>query len=373
MSLEGVVQTSILCRVFGVGCEQQVTRPLTIAIDAMGGDGGAPMAVGGTALTARREPSLRFLLFGHRDQLEPLMQTHQDLVGRAEVFHTDMCVSPEDKPSHVVRRGQETSMGLAIQAIKEGRADAAISAGNTGALLALSKIILRTMPGIDRPALATAIPARDRDLVMLDLGANVECQEENLIQFAVMGAAYARTVLKVDCPRVGLLNVGVENQKGNEMVRNAGLRLKNSSLPMEFAGFTEGDGIGTGAMDVVVTDGFTGNIALKTAEGTAKLISSLFRQAFERSFMAKIGALFAFRQLKRLKAHLDPNNHNGAVFLGLNGLVVKSHGNATPEGFAQAVMTGLDMTRYGLIRLITEDLKNFEGHSERERREPIPQ
>jgi phosphate acyltransferase len=345
-----------------------VSKPLTIAIDAMGGDGGAPMAVGGTALLAKRDPELRFLLFGKREEIEPLVAMYPALKDRAEIIHTDLRVSAADKPSHVVRRGQESSMGLAIHAVKDGRAEAAISAGNTGAMLALSKIMLRTMPGIDRPALATSIPARDRDLVMLDLGANVECQEENLIQFAVMGAAYARTVMKVEKPRVGLLNVGVEDQKGNEKVRNAGRRLKDSSLPMEFAGFTEGDGIGTGAMDVVVTDGFTGNIALKTAEGTAKLISSLFRQAFQNSIMAQIGALFALRQLRRLKAHLDPNNHNGAVFLGLNGLVVKSHGNATPKGFSQAILTGVDMARYNLIRLITEDLKNFEGHSEKEPR-----
>lgn len=332
----------------------------------MGGDGGARMAVGGTVVAARRYPGTSYILFGDKREIEPLLAKYPKLKDRFEVVHTDLQVEPTDRPSHVVRRGRETSMALAIQAVKDGRAQAAVSAGNTGALLALSKVLLRTMPSIDRPALSTTIPALERDLVMLDLGANVECSEQNLIQFAVMGAAFARTVLKVKKPRVGLLNVGVEDQKGSERVRNAGQRLKDSALPMEFAGFTEGDGIGTGAMDVVVTDGFTGNVALKTAEGTAKLIASLVRQAFKNSVFAKIGFLFALRQLNKLRDHLDPNNHNGAVFLGLNGLVVKSHGNATPKGFSQAVGTGLKMARNNLIQLITDDLKNFEGHSQPE-------
>jgi glycerol-3-phosphate acyltransferase PlsX len=256
-------------------------------------------------------------------------------------------------------------MGMAINAVKDGQADAAVSGGNTGALMAMSKLALRTMPGIDRPALAALLPTLgEHDCVMLDLGANTECDAQNLVQFAVMGAAYARTVLGDSKPRVKLLNIGTEELKGTDELKAAATLLREADyLPFRFDGFTEGDQLSRGNVDVVVTDGFSGNIALKTAEGTARFVTDLLRRAFKSSLRSKAGFALSRPALNLLKHHLDPNNHNGAVFLGLNGLVVKSHGGANPKGVANAINVAASMVRNDITRKIGEDLDNFRAHA----------
>lgn len=333
-------------------------RKLSIALDAMGGDHAPAAVVDGAEIARERYPNASFMLFGDEAALRPLLARYPKLQAVATIEHTDSVVTADDKPGQALRRSRGSSMGLAIEAVSEGRADVAVSAGNTGALMAMAKFMLKTMPGIDRPALATLIPTTRGESVMLDLGANVDCDQRNLVEFAVMGAAFARTVLGVPRPTVGLLNVGVEELKGNEAVKAAGQTLKDIDLPLEFAGFVEGDDIAGGSVDVVVTDGFTGNVALKTAEGTAKMIAGLMRNAFANSLGGKLGYLMARRGLKALRDHLDPNNHNGAVFLGLNGLVVKSHGGASALGIASAIGVAHDLAADDLMSRIAEDLKN---------------
>jgi glycerol-3-phosphate acyltransferase PlsX len=326
-----------------------VTTP-RIAIDAMGGDEGVRVMVAGVALARRRHEGLRFLLFGDESQIRGALKNHPNLSKAAEIVHTDQVVASTDKPSQAIRQSRGSSMGLAIQAVKNGDALAAVSAGNTGALMAMAKLALRTLPGIDRPALAALLPTLgETDVVMLDLGANTECDARNLVQFAIMGAAYARIVLEVEMPRVRLLNIGTEDLKGTDEIRDAASMLRRSTgLPLRFDGFIEGDKIGSGDADVIVSEGFAGNIALKTAEGTARFVTDVLRRAFTSSLRSKAGFLLSKPALQLLKVHLDPNNHNGAVFLGLNGIVVKSHGGADEKGIANAVHVA--------ARLVEEDL-----------------
>jgi glycerol-3-phosphate acyltransferase PlsX len=336
-----------------------------IAIDAMGGDVGPAAMIAGIARARRRDRSLQFLIFGNQAQVDAELHQHRDLGSGVSVIHTPEAIDPSEKPSQAIRRARTTSMGMAINAVKEEQADAAVSAGNTGALMAMSKLALRTMPGIDRPALAALLPTLgDHDCVMLDLGANTECDAQNLVQFAVMGAAYARTVLGVSKPRVKLLNIGTEELKGtDELKEAAGLLREADYLPLRFDGFTEGDQLSRGNVDVVVTDGFSGNIALKTAEGTARFVTDLLRRAFKSSLRSKAGFALSKPALNLLKVHLDPNNHNGAVFLGLNGLVVKSHGGANPKGVANAIGVAASMVRNDITRKIGDDLDNFRAHA----------
>ncbi len=333
---------------------------ITIAVDAMGGDQAPAMVIEGISQARALFPDTRFHIYGDEAAITPLLEGDTELQKASMVFHTSDYVSSTDKPSQALRHGRKSSMGLAIQAVKDGSADVAISAGNTGALMALSKFILRTMPGIDRPALIAPLPTLRGESVMLDLGANVECDSNNLVQFAIMGAAYVRTVLGLSRPSVALLNVGTEDLKGKDTIKAAADVLRASNhLPMDFNGFIEGNGIAAGDVDVVVTDGFTGNIALKTAEGTARLVTELLKRAFKSSFMTKLGYLLARHGLRSLKDHMDPNNHNGGVLLGLNGLVVKSHGGANAHGFSAAVRSAIDMAQNDLIRLISEDLEEI--------------
>jgi len=326
----------------------------------MGGDLAPNMVIEGIALARTLYPNTKFIVFGDSIQIQPFMDKFPELKAASEVIHTDEFVSSQMKPSQALRRGRRSSMGLAIQAVKDDVADVAISAGNTGALMALSKFMLRTMPGIDRPALIAPMPTLRGESVMLDLGANVECDSNNLIQFAIMGAAYVRTVLGQSRPSVALLNVGVEDLKGKDSIKAAADVLKESRhLPLNFVGFVEGNDIALGEVDVVVTDGFTGNVALKTAEGTARLVTDLLGRAFKSSFMTKLGYLLSRPGLRSLKDHLDPNNHNGGVFLGLNGLVMKSHGGANAKGFSSAVASAIDMAENDLVRLIGENLQEI--------------
>jgi phosphate acyltransferase len=267
-------------------------------------------------------------------------------------------VAGTDKPSQAIRQSRGSSMGLAIQAVKDGQAGAAVSAGNTGALMAMAKLALRTLPGIDRPALTAFLPTLgDNDVVMLDLGANTECDARNLVQFAIMGAAYASIVLDLERPRVRLLNIGTEDLKGTDEIRDAAASLRGmTNLPLRFDGFIEGDKIGSGDADVIVSEGFAGNIALKTAEGTARFVTDVLRRAFTSSIRSKAGFLLSKPALHLLKVHLDPNNHNGAVFLGLNGVVVKSHGGADEKGIANAVHVAARLIEEDLSARIAEDL-----------------
>ena len=341
--------------------QSSVTDKLKIALDAMGGDAAPGLVIDGAAMARERFPEVEFLFFGRENEIAPRLALRPELARVSRIVHCDDVVSAEDKPSHALRRGQQSSMALAIEAVRDGSADVAVSAGNTGALMALAKFVLRTLPSIDRPALASLIPTYRGESVMLDLGANVDCDAGNLVEFAIMGAAFARAVLGLSRPRVALLNIGEEELKGNEVIKDAAERLRALKAHLDFCGYVEGDKISAGTVDVVVTDGFTGNVALKTIEGTAKLIGGLLQDAFRSSLWSRFGYLLARPGLETLKAHLDPNNHNGAVMLGLGGLVVKSHGGATGRGFATAIGVAVDMARHDLIRLIREDLNGEAG------------
>lgn len=339
-----------------------------IAIDAMGGDEGVRVMMAGVAEARRRHDGLRFSLFGDEARIKVALDNHPNLRAASEVFHCDGVVDASEKPAAALRRAKTTSMGLAIDAVKKGNAGAAVSAGNTGALMAMSKLALRTMAGIDRPALAALLPTLGKnDVVMLDLGANTECDSRNLVQFAVMGAAYARAAMDLEQPRVRLLNIGTEDLKGTDEIREAAAILRGSAgLAMRFDGFTEGDKIGTGETDVIVSDGFSGNIALKTAEGTARFVTDLLRHAFTSSIRSKIGFLISKPAMHLLKHHLDPNQHNGAVFLGLNGVVVKSHGSANAKGVANAVHVAARLLEEDITQRITSDMMRVDALSKAE-------
>lgn len=327
-----------------------------VALDVMSGEAGVAEAVAAADIAAERYPKLSFLLHGRQSEIAGELARWPRLASRARIVHSDDVVLMTDKPAHALRRARTTSMGMAIDAVKQGEAHAAVSAGNTGALMAMALFGLRTMPGIDRPALAALLPTMKSESIMLDLGANTECDATNLVQFAVMGAAFARTVLGLEQPRVGLLNIGEEELKGTDEIRKAAATLRDATLPMRFIGFVEGDKIGTGDIDVVVTDGFSGNIALKTAEGTSRLVTGLLGNAFRSSIWGKLGYFIARGALQSLRAHLDPNAHNGAVFLGLNGLVVKSHGSANARGLANAIGVAHDLIMDDVGRRISADL-----------------
>jgi len=321
--------------------------------------------VAGAARALRKASALQFLFYGDEQIVAAELERHPTLKRAVTIVHSPESIDASEKPSQAIRRARTTSMGMAINAVKEQVADAALSGGNTGALMAMSKLALRTMPGIDRPALAALLPTLgENDVIMLDLGANTECDAQNLVQFAVMGAAYARCVLGIPEPRVKLLNIGTEELKGTDELKDAAALLREADyLPFRFDGFTEGDQLSRGAVDVVVTDGFSGNIALKTAEGTARFVTDLLRRAFKSSLRSKAGFALSRPALNLLKVHLDPNNHNGAVFLGLNGLVVKSHGSANAKGVANAIRVAASMVRNDITRKIGEDLDNFRAHA----------
>ncbi len=262
----------------------------------------------------------------------------------------------DDKPSQVIRSGRNTSMWLSLESVKNGTASGAVSAGNTGALMAMAMIQWKNLPGIDRPAIASFFPTLRGETVMLDLGANISCSARNLVQFAVMGEVYSRTILGIEDPTLGLLNVGTEDTKGNLELQKAADIIRGIDFSGEFVGFVEGDDIPAGAVDVVVTDGFTGNIALKTAEGTAKLINGFVREAFRNSLWAKLGYVFAKHSLDKLRNRSDPRRYNGAMFLGLNGICVKSHGGTDALGFATAIGVAIDMINYGGNQMIAEHI-----------------
>ena len=340
---------------------------LAIALDAMGGDHAPQVVVAGADMARQRYPELAFRLFGDRDQIAPLLKSRRRLAEVCTLEHTPDRVDPDARPSQVLRQGRNTSMRLAIESVQDGRTSAAVSAGNTGALMALAKFGLRMLPGIERPAIAGLMPTRRSEAVVLDLGANAECDAANLVQFAVMGEVFARAVLGVTKPTVGLLNIGTEEVKGHDTIRRAATMLRASDLPIEFRGFVEGTDLTSGAVDVIVTDGFTGNVALKVAEGTVGLYTTFLREAFKSSMFSRLGYALAKPALQLLRQRLDPRRYNGAMFLGLNGVVVKSHGSTDALGFANAVGVAVDLVQQGTNQRITAELNRLEEEASRSR------
>ena len=332
-----------------------MTDSFTLAIDAMGGDDAPASIVGGLEIAAERHPEAKFLLVGDGVKLERCLASRKRARAACTIRHATEVISNEAKPTAALRQ-RDSSMRVAFDAVAGGAAQGVVSAGNTGAMLALAKIVIKTMPGIDRPAMAALSPSARGDVVMLDLGANVVCDTRNLVEFAVMGDAFARAVLGLTRPSIGLLNVGSEEMKGDDTRRRAAEMLRASHIAEQFVGFVEGHDITAGRTDVVVTDGFTGNVALKTGEGAMRMVSELLRQCFTSSVASRLGYVLARPGLERLREWLDPRRYNGAVLLGLNGVVVKSHGGTDAEGFAHALDVAMDMVTYGFNERIRDGI-----------------
>src|SRR5580693_6915778 len=332
-----------------------------IALDAMGGDHGPSVVVAGAAVALSRHPESTFAFFGDAAQIAPLLDARPALKAASRIVHTEVAIKMEDKPSQALRYGRwKSSMWLAIDAVKKGDADMIVSAGNTGALMAMARFNLKMLPGIDRPAIAALWPTLRGESIVLDVGASIGAEAEHLVDLAVMGAATARILFGIDRPRVGLLNIGVEEVKGLEEVREAGRILREETFPdFDYQGFVEGDDIGQGKVDVVVTEGFAGNIALKAAEGTARQIGQYLRAAMTSSLSAKIGYVFARGAFARLRERMDPRRANGGVFVGLNGIVIKSHGGTDAEGFAAAIELGHGVVQDELLAKIRTALERF--------------
>ena len=319
-----------------------------ISLDAMGGDNAPQIVVSGASEAKTRYPNIIYTFFGNRDLINPILKNYYNL-SDCKIVHTLGSIKSNDKPSNVLRKGGESSMALSIKAVKNNQADAVVSAGNTGVLMAFSKIFLKTMSGISRPAISACFPTIDGEVCVLDLGANLECDKNNLVQFALMGQAFAKIVLGINNPKVSLLNVGEEETKGLDHIKDAANLLLGLKKTINFTGYVEGDQINHGYTDVVVTDGFTGNIALKTAEGTSNFITSSLKKAFNSSMSSKIAYFLAKSSLESFKSHMDPRKYNGAVFLGLNGIAVKSHGGTDSFGFANAIGVAHDMVKFKFL------------------------
>lgn len=315
---------------------------LILSVDAMGGDAAPTVVLDGLKLFAAQRSNVMFEVHGRAEDITPGIES-RGLMERCTIFHHDDVVAMSEKPSAALRRAKTTSMWGAVQSVKAGRAGAAVSAGNTGALMAFSMMSLRKMDGVHRPAMTAIWPTIEGRSVVLDVGANLDADSDQLVTFAIMGEAYARAVTGKTKPTIGLLNIGSEDEKGRDTLKLAAERLRESELGLDFRGYIEGNDIAMGAVDVVVTDGFTGNVALKTAEGTARLVASYVREALTSGVISKVGAALASSGLKRLKEKMDPSNVNGGVLLGLNGVVVKSHGGTDAEGYATAVKLAADL------------------------------
>jgi glycerol-3-phosphate acyltransferase PlsX len=333
-----------------------VSARLTIALDAMGGDHAPDVVVAGADMARLRCPEIDYIFFGDEQRIKPLLANLPDLARISTIHHTPDAIVNDAKPAVALRGGRNSSMRLAIDAVAQGKAACIVSAGNTGALMAMAKFVLKTLPGIDRPAIASFFPTLRGESVMLDLGANIECDSRNLVEFAVMGSVFSRTVLGLMEPTVGLLNIGAEEVKGHESIKAAAAQLRVTPLPGKFHGFIEGNDIPYGTVDVVVTDGFTGNVALKTAEGTAKLYSEFLRRTFQSSILARLGYLLARNAFGKLRKRMDPRRYNGAMFLGLQGVCVKSHGGTDPTGFANAICVAVDLVTRGFNDTIKTEM-----------------
>jgi glycerol-3-phosphate acyltransferase PlsX len=335
-----------------------MSSSVRIALDAMGGDHGPSVVVPGAALAFERHPDTEFLLFGDEAVVGPLLAAHPKLKAKANLVHTTVAIGMADKPSQALRYGRwKSSMWLALDAVKKHEAHAAVSAGNTGALMALSRYNLKLLAGIERPAIAGLWPTLKGESVVLDIGASIGADAHHLVNLAVMGAAMARVLFDIEKPTVGLLNIGVEEVKGLEEVREAGAILRGRASPeLDYIGFVEGDDIGKGTSDVIVTEGFSGNIALKSAEGTARQLMQYLRSSIERTWHARLGYLLARAAFRAVRDKMDPAKSNGGVFLGLNGVVIKSHGGTSVDGFASAVDIAYDMVRYDLLEKIHDSI-----------------
>lgn len=324
----------------------------------MGGDRAPAVVIEGASIFASSDPNTSFLLFGDEKKIKPILASFPSLSGKITIIHTEEFISADEKPSNALRKYTKSSMRLAIDSVKNNESDVAISAGNTGALMAISKVILRSLPEINRPAIVSSIPNQKKSgTVLLDMGANIECDAEVLYQFAVMGHLFAKLIFNIENPKIGILNIGSEDLKGHEEVRAAAAILKESHLKDDFYGYVEGDDITKGTVDVVVTDGFSGNIALKTIEGTAKLISRIMKEGFYDSIWSKLGYLFAGPSMMRVYKAIDPRLHNGAMLIGLNGVVVKSHGSTDGLGFSHAVSVAVSLVKNQINQKIAEELR----------------
>lgn len=332
---------------------------LVISIDAMGGDNSPRVVIEGLAIAARKNPDASFLLFGDETKVGALLKDYPALQKVCEVRHSPEVVRNEDKPSAVIRN-RNTSMFMAINAVKQGQAQAVVSAGNTGALMAISKLTLKTIQKIHRPAIVTIMPHRTGRYVMLDLGANTECNSLNLSEFALMGNIFARHALNIERPRVALLNIGAEELKGKEEIHEAAKIIRRSKLDVDFIGYIEPHEISEGKADVVVTDGFSGNIALKSIEGTAKLVVRLIKDAIKKSWLAKIGLPFMLGVGYNIRKNMDPRLYNGAMLVGLNGLTVKSHGGTDALGYSVAVGNAISLVRRNFVSEIRAELENVD-------------
>ena len=334
---------------------------IKIALDVMGGDNGPSIVLEGADIALVRHPDIRYVLYGDKELVEPILEDYPRVKQASTFHHCEVVIQMDERPSQALRRGRgKSSMWQSVEATKTGEADVCVSAGNTGALMAMSKFCLRTMADIERPAIAAIWPTLRGESVVLDVGANIGADAQQLIDFAMMGGAMARALFGIERPTVGLLNIGEEDIKGLDEVKEAGRMLRDFELPqLHYKGFVEGDDLGTGAVDVVVTEGFSGNIALKTAEGTAKQLGEYLRSAMSRTLMSRIGYLFAKSAFDRLREKMDPRKVNGGVFLGLNGIVIKSHGGTDGEGFAGAIGLAYDMVKNGLTEKIEQDLSVY--------------
>ncbi|MDR1694508.1 MAG: phosphate acyltransferase PlsX [Lactobacillaceae bacterium] len=332
---------------------------LVISIDAMGGDNSPKIVIEGLSIVADRNPDVSFLLFGDEEKVNAMLKDYPKLRNVCEVRHSTDVVSNEDKPSQVIRN-RSTSMYMAIDAVKKGEAQAIVSAGNTGALMAISKLNLKTIQKIHRPAIVSIMPHRTGRYVMLDLGANTECDAINLAEFALMGNIVAKNALGIERPKVALLNIGAEEMKGKEEIRQAAQIIRSSKMNMDFIGYIEPHQIGDGVADVIVADGFTGNIALKSVEGTAKLFMRIIKDRVKKSIFAKVGVLFMLGIIFKIKKILDPRLYNGAMFVGLNGLSVKSHGGTDALGYYVAVDNAIKMVRQDFVATIRDELEKVD-------------
>ena len=333
----------------------------------MGGDHGPPVTVAAAVSFLRGHADSRLLLVGRQAEVEPLLGTAGDVRSRIELLHTDEVVAMDDPPAIALRGKRNSSMRLAVNLVKEGQADACVSAGNTGALMAISRFVLKTLDGIDRPAIASFLPnTRGGVTTMLDLGANVDCSAEHLLEFAILGAALVSAMQEKERPSIGLLNVGEEVIKGNDVVKRAGELLRASSL--NFHGNVEGDDIYKGTTDVVVCDGFVGNVALKTSEGLAQMLGTMVKEEFTRSPLAKAAALLAYPVLRRFRRRVDHRRYNGASLLGLRGIVIKSHGAADALAFENAIGVGYEAARHLLLERTVAAMQPFVAQLEHEQR-----
>ena len=333
------------------------SKEITIAIDAMGGDRGTSSIIKGAFLASKKMSKIKFIFFGKKEKITPLLKKNK-ILDISEIVNTQQAISNNTKPTDALRKYRKSSMFRAVESVKSGISNAVVSSGNTGALMVISTVLLKTIKGINRPAIASIFPSNKSETVMLDLGANIECDIKNILDFAIMGKVFSKTVLGIQNPKIGLLNVGSEILKGNQIVQTSAKRLAKEKY-IHFYGFVEGNDIPKGVVDVIVTDGFTGNIALKTAEGTSELYTNFLRNSFKDNLYSKFAYIISLPVLKSLWDKVNPNKYNGAMLLGLNGIVVKSHGRSDEVGFANALSVAYDLCINNFNKKIIEDIKNF--------------